>query len=247
MARVAPELICESCGYPLGGLARESRCPECGRPVLLSVPERRQGSLWQRRAGLGGLAGAGLGLLRRPQAFWDRVKPDRQSGRALAAVHAVLAAVLGVGVPGVAHRAFVAVGIVVPLVAVVVYLLTMIESAGLRFWGRVHGGRVTKDVAWAVCGHAAVGWTLGGAAAGFGWVLGALLTAGSGVASAQAGHLVVLVPVMYIVSLAAGSVGGLLLFEVLTYVGVRRMRFANQSSVSALSDSASGMTAEVSR
>lgn len=192
--------------------------------------------------------GAGFGLLRRPRAYWDHVKPDRRSGRALGAVHAVLASVLAVGVPGVVHRMWAASLVLVPLVAVVVYLLTMIESAGLRFWGRVHGGRVTKDVAWAVCGHAGIGWTLGGAVAALGWVVGALLTSGSGVSSAQAGHLAVLVPVVYAVAFAGGAVGGLLLFEVLAYVGVRGMRFANHSSASSSGVApASGMTAEVSR
>jgi len=41
-------LLCESCGYILTGLPRDSHCPECGRPLAESLPELRQLPDWER-------------------------------------------------------------------------------------------------------------------------------------------------------------------------------------------------------
>jgi len=41
---------CEQCGYNLIATPADSRCPECGEPVVLSLgPNNRQGTLWQQR------------------------------------------------------------------------------------------------------------------------------------------------------------------------------------------------------
>jgi len=42
-------LLCEGCGYTLSGLAADSACPECGKPIPESSPEIRQTSAWERR------------------------------------------------------------------------------------------------------------------------------------------------------------------------------------------------------
>ena len=58
MARVAPTvpdeaaLLCEGCGYVLSGLPADSRCPECGRPIVESTGEKvRQRPPWERDDG----------------------------------------------------------------------------------------------------------------------------------------------------------------------------------------------------
>lgn len=43
------ELLCERCGYSLEQIRGERACPECGKPVSESLPERRRGTAWQRR------------------------------------------------------------------------------------------------------------------------------------------------------------------------------------------------------
>jgi hypothetical protein len=59
-------LLCEECGYEIGGLAREGACPECGGPIENSLPERRHGSPWQQRRSLWALVRTNVGVLGGP-------------------------------------------------------------------------------------------------------------------------------------------------------------------------------------
>lgn len=94
-------------------------------------------------------------------------------------------------------------------------LLTWIERRGVRLWGRVHRRRITPAVAATICGHASVGWALAGLFSGFGVVL---ILANPG----QDGALVIgALPCLL------GALAGLLIFEILTYIGLKICRFAN--------------------
>jgi len=42
--------LCEGCGYILRGLPDDSRCPECAKPVVESLPDVRPGPAWEREA-----------------------------------------------------------------------------------------------------------------------------------------------------------------------------------------------------
>lgn len=47
---------CEACGYNLTTIPLDSRCPECGEPVVSSLgPESRCGPIWERRRNVGTL------------------------------------------------------------------------------------------------------------------------------------------------------------------------------------------------
>ncbi|MEZ6318065.1 MAG: hypothetical protein R3B49_04810 [Phycisphaerales bacterium] len=41
-------VLCERCGYVVEGLDPAGACPECGKPIAESLPERRVGTPWQR-------------------------------------------------------------------------------------------------------------------------------------------------------------------------------------------------------
>ena len=69
---------CEGCGYRLTGMPMESRCPECGEPVVESLgPDARSGTIWERRAEVGRLQAwrrCFLGTFLRPRRFGRQLR-----------------------------------------------------------------------------------------------------------------------------------------------------------------------------
>lgn len=236
-----PPLLCEDCGYDLTGLSAEAKCPECARSVV-SVRTQRTGSPWQRKASLASLFATVWVTLTAPRAMYDRVRITRET-RWLEWIYRAAAAAL-VSVPLMLwaqripptttadptdwFRWTLTLGM--PLVCWVgLSTLTGIERRGLMFFGGQRGWRVTPTVARVICAHAGIGWVIGGslvalaawvARTGFGRTL-RNSDAAYWLAN-QVGQVWAAVPIY----LAAFGIG-LLVFEVLVYVGVRRCRFAN--------------------
>lgn len=217
-------LLCETCGYTLEGQPPGSICPECGRPLAESLPERRNRvpGMWE--------------MLRHPRSSFDAAAiedPDvagrRAMVRCMIAGAFITGAVVVGWVPwwlvgeGVLTAVFYsAVALITAVMAatvagLILLLLTWIESRGLRFFGARHGFRVTRPVAETVCSHACVGWVVGSVVWFSGWVF-----IGAGVI------LDLLAPIGLVLAML-GAVAGLLIFEVLAYVGLRRCKFANRA------------------
>jgi hypothetical protein len=224
-------LLCETCGYALAGLDADSACPECGTPVAESLPDRRPGSAWQRR-GRRAWGRTMLDYLNRPREEFRGLTIERRRSLRLLVTSTLVAAI-------VAALPWAVLALLMtsrePKDAFVVFLIALsvaglgwcvllgaswIESVGIRFFGRRRGWRVTRDVAAAVCGHAAVGWVAGAVfvliAAGVAGVVGFTDREG-----ARAGVRVM------ITGWALGALIGLVWFEILVYRGVRQCRFAN--------------------
>ena len=115
----------------------------------------------------------------------------------------------------------------IALLPFVLQLLIKIEMLGVRFFGRQRGWRVTKSVAWNVCAHASIGWTIG-----------CLLHALTPLGLIWGGKLLDLLPANTAISVAVQYARwspvvalfvGMLIFETLVYVGVRECRFANRA------------------
>lgn len=109
--------------------------------------------------------------------------------------------------------------------------LTKIEALGVRFFGRQRGWRVTKSIAWNVCCHASIGWTIG-----------CLLHALTPLGLIWGGRLLDLLPAQTAIDIAVQYARwspvvalfvGMLIFETLVYVGVRECRFANRARTGA--------------
>jgi hypothetical protein len=76
--------MCDQCGYNLTGQDMESRCPECGLPVMDSIgPDVRPGCIWERRRDVGRLSAwwqCTMMALRRPQELGRALRRVRHSG-----------------------------------------------------------------------------------------------------------------------------------------------------------------------
>jgi hypothetical protein len=226
-------LLCEQCGYPLAGLDRSGACPECGVAVSRSLPAHRSGSPWQRTPSFPSWVHTVALVLQRPRACWSDIRVESGRSKALALVCAVVAGFLALCPAATLHwRA----GATMDAIALLLYgavgggamlfVLTWIERVGIVFFGRRRGWRTTKRVAWAVCGHASVGWLVCGAIVSFAWGLG-VVRGGVWMRDLQIKGVVfaTLTPSSLVV--VGAFILGMLVFETLVYLGFRSMRYAN--------------------
>jgi hypothetical protein len=232
-------LLCESCGYDIGGLPDDGNCPECGRPIASSSPASRTGSPWQQRPSPLSLVITNYQAIRETSDLYSRVRIDVRSGIGLAATNLLIAGAMVVlpwsgvliGDPirhanarGAGPR-IVSVVWALPLqvlaIAVVLLLLTLVEWGGIQLAARTRGWRVTPAAAWQVCAHATVGWIITGLTSWVGLMVS--LNVAANVSGPLGQILSWCIPV-------AWAFFGLIVFELLVWVGVRRCRFANPPS-----------------
>lgn len=245
---------CESCGYSLEGIEDHAgSCPECGSAITSSLPAARTGSAWQIRAGPATWWATHKGTIRHPWRRFRTMRIEPKSWKTLlwstlpVAGFFLVAPWTGtlVGDPARAARGSgpfiqtLAYLIVIPLqamiAALVLFALTWIEWRGIRFFAKSRGWRLTRDAAWQVCSHASVGWVIGAlipiftmavlwaAPGGRPSLLDRLLARGGGLS-----YSTLTTNDAVLLALVLGAYGaGLLVFELLVYVGVRQCRWAN--------------------
>ncbi len=234
-------LLCETCGYCIDGLPEAGTCPECGRSVHSSLPERRIGSAWQREQTAKAAWETWREVSRRPRAAFAAVRIESETSRRLrtgighrcgtwAALPllavATLLYALALASPNAHGLVPVALSVLVmgPVVwsttALTFLALVGIEQWGVRLIGRRRGWRVTPTVAAAVCYHASPAWLVGARV----WCAAWLLVLGFvALAPPMPGYEVqwiLLLPFL-------GPLIGLVWFEVLVYIGIRQCRYAN--------------------
>jgi len=239
-------LLCERCGYVIEGLAQAGNCPECGKPIAESLPERRTGSAWQREQTARNARMTDAWMLRRPLTCWDSIAVLDWSSRDLLQRNLLAASRLGVlplaaifvktmrladaalnmeTIVRLVFSAFIFTALFAMQVLFVMWFgsaLTWIEVRGIEFFGARRGWRVSRKLAVTICGHASVGWLIAFGLAHL--VLACVVVGGERILElfdVRRGIIVFLSPVwMFLL--------GMLLFETLVYLGMRRMRFANQ-------------------
>lgn len=248
MDETAP--LCESCGYALSGLPESAACPECGRLVSSSLPAARPGTPWQRRSNPATWFRTMWCVLRHPKRTFQELRIAR--GTTLLLVINLVIAGLAIADPWVgalagdpargawrlrqgsdAVRHLVTLAVEGAIVAVVLFALTYVEYAGIRFFARTRGWRLTNAAAWQICAHASVGWILSGVLAIVS--LAAMFTLVNLFGLAPTGEIDLnpsipgktgVYGLVGVAAPAAGYFAGLLVFEILVHAGVRQCKYA---------------------
>ena len=270
MARRTPwedefTLLCERCGYVLEGLDPGGRCPECATPIEESLPERRAGTPWQRRQGIGTLIRTWWVCLIHPHEALRSIRPVCDRCRTLALITCAVSATIMVGSIAV-HKA---VELDSPAwsattrsklagwaieglgwwagVLIALWILTRIETSGLKFFGARRGARITTDLSLAITSHGCVGWLLGSILFVLGNVIARIVlglvaprvTIRSSDYATMEAFLEAIrnapmpttpawVEYMVISAPWIGFSVGFLFFEVFAYLGLRRLKYANR-------------------
>ncbi len=175
-------LLCERCGYVIEGLETSGNCPECGKPIAESLPERRVGTPWQQSPGVGSLVRTWWMTLRHPLRTLDvmrvgGVHAERVMGWLTCFIASILLG-LGFVLPAVYMRdpleaffrelsrpypywkALLALPMFAVIPLITLPLLTWIETRGLIIIGKTKGFRIDKRLARTITAHGCVGWLL---------------------------------------------------------------------------------------
>jgi hypothetical protein len=100
------DLLCETCGYTLNGLAEGSNCPECGRPIVESRGLTRHPPEWesQPRRTIGAFLRTSADVIFRPTHFYRSatVRGDVRRARDFAWIHWAISSVF-FAVAGIEH------------------------------------------------------------------------------------------------------------------------------------------------
>lgn len=237
-------LLCESCGYDIESLPDDAACPECGRAKRDSLPASRPGTPWQQRPSF--MLRTWQDTLSHPRQTFDAASVTRNDthslswgsfvaasfifffGHWLVITIAVLATnpdrfdrTIGPSIFSLPILLMVAVFAALPLA-----FLTFIEEMGIRFWGPRRGWRITPTVARVICDHASVGWVLGSVLAVAGQIVGLFLLYLT--SRYNVGDFRGPMQLAPITLPALGLIAGMLTFEMLVYIGMGRMKYANR-------------------
>lgn len=235
-------LLCEHCGYVLDGLEDRTSCPECGVPIARSLPSARTGTPFQNDPTWRGLARQCAMLARRPGSLFGHARIGHSSDASLlfrsiaaasfAACAPTYALLIAASARGDNEELLIAGTLLAclmwGLLNVLLYTLTAIERAGITFFATRHGWRVPRPVAQMICANAAPGWIAAGVLFTLGlFAVPAMMRLARDLpppwqtwAAAAAASL----PLM-------GFVAGMIVFETLVFIGVRRCRYANWAAL----------------
>ncbi len=243
-------LLCERCGYVIEGLDTGGACPECGKAISESLPERRVGTAWQQRPGLQSLLSTWWISIRFP----NRTLANLQTSTPWLGLLTILVAssIGGIGfmAPSLVLESMqddpeltslAATILVFALVISIVLLgLTHIESRGLRLIAKSRGFRLGTPFATAIVDHASVGWILVALGYSIAHALGHVLVrltlpthepTGSEMLDSYVQIFTAPPDWVHLVNwglVILGVLPGFLFFKTFAWLGLRRCKFANR-------------------
>ncbi|MGJ8635234.1 MAG: hypothetical protein ACSHX5_00110 [Phycisphaerales bacterium] len=227
-------LLCERCGYILEDLDQSLPCPECGKPISESLPERRVGTPWQQKRTFKTFMHTWWVTIRKPKSTLDTMSFNESEYNDLAAYSCIATHLVPIGttlalllIDGSFNRIASILLCVFSFVPVwlILMLLTATESFGLRFIGNRRGFRIEKMISNNIVAHGTAGWLL----MGFGSTLGALFVLLPDITDS------IVIPERIDFNMIGwwiiffSCILGFLFFEIFAYLGLRRCKYANRS------------------
>ncbi|MFK7760019.1 MAG: hypothetical protein AB8C13_08735 [Phycisphaerales bacterium] len=227
-------LLCERCGYIIEDLDQSLPCPECGKPITESLPERRVATPWQQKRKFKSFMHTWWMTIRRPKSTLDTMSFNESEYNDLAAyaciathlvpISTTLALLLIDGSFSRIASILLCVFSFVP-VWLTLMALTATESFGLRFIGNRRGFRIDKIISNNIVAHGAAGWLL----IGLGSTLGALLILLPDIIDSNFIPVRIDFNVIGWWIILFSFLAGFLFFETFAYLGLRRCKYANRS------------------
>jgi hypothetical protein len=233
-------LLCEKCGYVIEGLDKNGHCPECGKPIGESLPERRVGTPWQQAPSIGSLLRTWWMTLRHPlrtlDVMWFEERPGLSPVMASSVYSTVTTAIIVLiaiipstidGVSGTIDLVGMVFFSVIITTAIgfiltqVYFVLSLIEAKGLRVIGHTRGFRITENISWAIVGHGSLGWAVVNSSV-LVLILCEFLLRGLNLSQEN---------LLSLISIVLGiitAIFGFLFFETFAYLGLRRLKYANR-------------------
>lgn len=169
-------LLCEKCGYVIEGLDQAGNCPECGKPIAESLPDRRVGTPWQQSPGVKSLLATWWMTLRHPLRTLDVMRVGSRPNTRWLTRWAIAAAAgfgaIGFVVSSLLHASDPLAVEIHPLVMILTIpvwmilpfelltLLTWVETRGLVIIARTRGFRIDTHLARTITAHGAIGWLI---------------------------------------------------------------------------------------
>ncbi|MBL4808433.1 MAG: hypothetical protein JKY43_00045 [Phycisphaerales bacterium] len=234
-------LLCESCGYILENLNHSLPCPECGKPIQESLPQRRTGTPIQHWYTSKNARKTWWMTLRHPFKMLDIMRFNLNDHEDIASTNIIIA----LAAPALILLAFTALDSIIsvlllffgyifllPLAWGFLLLMTTTDSFIIRFFGNRKGFRISHAISNNIVAHGSVGWII----AGLGSSIGILFIFAPYIITVRifdmyetTQHNQILQNLKSFGSwlIPISILGGILFFESFAYLGIRRCKYAN--------------------